>query len=76
MSNLNFNMVIESGHLTADPKLAVTPGGQSVVNFTIAVTQGRGESAVTNFIPCEAWGNTAANIPFLSVPIILSLPIP
>lgn len=39
MSNLNFNKVILAGRLTADPELKLTTGGQSYVNFSIAVNR-------------------------------------
>ena len=56
------NKVIEIGRLTAQPELKKTPKGTSITNFTIAVDRGyqaQGEERKADFIPCEAWRQTA-----------------
>ena len=58
MSNLNLNKVILGGRLTATPELKQTPGGVSVVSFTIAVNR-KGAERKTDFIDVTAWRNTA-----------------
>lgn len=50
------NRVILMGRLTKQADLRSTPTGKSVVNFTLAVPNGR-ENA--DFINCSAWGKTA-----------------
>ncbi len=62
MANFNFNKVILGGRLTADPELKSTPAGDSVTNFSVAVTR-RGQKKEgekdTDFITVTAWRNTA-----------------
>lgn len=58
MANFNFNKVILVGRLVADPELKQTPQGTSVVSFSIAVKR-KGKEAVTDFINCVAWRDTA-----------------
>lgn len=53
------NKVILSGRTTADIELRTTPGGKSVVNFTLAVNEGFGDKQKTNFIDCVAWQKQA-----------------
>lgn len=57
-----FNKVILMGNLTRDIELRTTTSGQSVANFTIAVSRvwkdKSGERQEdTAFIDCEAWGS-------------------
>jgi single-strand DNA-binding protein len=56
----DYNIVIVEGRLTADPELARTNGGKSVVNFSIA-NNGRREDDVS-FFDITAWEKTAENI--------------
>ena len=58
MANFNLNKVILGGRLVADPELKQTPQGTSVVSFSIAVKR-KGKEAVTDFINCVAWRDTA-----------------
>lgn len=58
---MSFNKVILMGNLTADPETRVTPGGQSVTSFTLAVnrtsTTSSGERREeVSYINCTAWG--------------------
>lgn len=55
------NIVILSGNLTRDPEVRYTPKGQSVVEFSIAVTkrwttEGGEQKERTSFIGCLIWG--------------------
>lgn len=63
MANFNFNKIILGGRLTADPVLKVTPTGEQVCSFTLAVnrrskTMGNGQ-AEADFFNCTAWRQTA-----------------
>lgn len=60
MASQDFNLVVVEGRLTADPELARTNGGKSVVNFSIA-NNGRREDDVS-FFDVTAWEKTAENI--------------
>ena len=56
-----FNKVILMGNLTRDVETRTTPNGQSVSNFSIAVTrswrdQNGQTQEQTSFINCVAWG--------------------
>ena len=56
-----FNKVILMGNLTRDVEMRSTPNGQSVANFSLAVTRSwrdqNGQSQdQTSFINCVAWG--------------------
>ena len=57
-----FNKTILMGNITKDVDMRTTPNGQSVANFTLAVTRtwkNDGETQEqTSFIPCVAWGKT------------------
>lgn len=62
-----FNKVILLGNLTADPELRTTTSGQTLANFTIAVSRtwnnAQGErQEETSFINCTAWGRSGENI--------------
>ena len=58
-----FNKVILMGNLTRDPETRQTPSGQSVTNFSLAISRtwkgqdGNTQEAVS-FIDCVAWGRT------------------
>ena len=58
-----FNKVILMGNLTRDPETRQTPNGQSVTNFSLAISRswkgqdGNTQEAVS-FIDCVAWGRT------------------
>lgn len=58
--SLNLNKVILAGRLVRDPKLATTPNGANVSQFTIAsgYTTQDGNKKV-EFIDCVAWNNNA-----------------
>lgn len=56
-----FNKVILMGNLTRDVEVRTTPSGQSVANFSLAVTRSwKGQDGQTqdqtSFINCVAWG--------------------
>ena len=58
----SLNKVILIGNLTADPELKQTPGGVSVVSFSIGVGRKytkQGEQPQTDFINIVAWRTTA-----------------
>ena len=61
MANFNLNKVILGGRLTAEPELKTTPGGHSVVSFSIAVNRKHvaGKDAETDFYNITAWRGTA-----------------
>lgn len=56
MPNLNSTHLI--GHLAGDPT-GRDAGNSYVCNFRIAVKDGYGEKAQTDWISCVAWGNKA-----------------
>ena len=56
-----FNKVILMGNLTRDVEVRTTPSGQSVANFSIAVSRSWKDQSgqtqeQTSFINCVAWG--------------------
>ncbi len=53
------NKWIGMGRLTKDPELRHTGTGTPVCSFSVAVTNGYGESQTTDFINCVAWNKTA-----------------
>lgn len=53
------NSVVLMGRLTKDPELRHTNSGTAVCSFSIAVNNGYGETAQTDFINCTAWSKTA-----------------
>ena len=53
------NIVILTGRLTADPEHKLTANGREVTSFTIAVPRYKD---TTDFIDCQAWGQTAVFI--------------
>lgn len=55
---MNINKVFLMGRLTADPELKTSPGGVSVIRFTIAISR-RIKRDETDFIDCVAFRQTA-----------------
>ena len=55
------NIVSMSGRLTRDPELKNTEGGNTVVNFSIAVSRGTSKDE-SDFFDCVAWDKTADHI--------------
>ncbi|MBR2916979.1 MAG: single-stranded DNA-binding protein [Clostridia bacterium] len=53
------NKAILMGRLTRDPELRHTNSGTPVCSFSIAINNGYGENAQTDFINCVAWNKTA-----------------
>ena len=56
-----FNKITLMGNLTRDVEVRTTPSGQSVANFSLAVTrtwrdQNGAQQDQTSFINCVAWG--------------------
>ena len=56
------NKIIVMGRLTATPELKKTQNGTNFTNFSIAVDRKhtpKGEEKKADFLPCEAWRQTA-----------------
>ena len=53
------NKAILMGRLTRDPELRHTNSGTPVCSFSIAINNGYGENAQTDFVNCVAWNKTA-----------------
>lgn len=53
------NKAILMGRLTRDPELRYTGSGTPVCSFSIAINNGYGDNAHTDFINCVAWNKTA-----------------
>lgn len=45
-----------TGNLGRDAETRYTPSGEAVVNFTVAVTSGYGDKAITTWVNCNLWG--------------------
>lgn len=61
MNNWSF-----TGNLGKDCEKRVTPKGDSVTSFTVAVNSGFGDKQVTNWVNCALWGKQAdALAPYL-----------
>lgn len=58
----SFNKVILMGNLTRDPDLKTLPSGQTVCEFTIAVSEKYKDKETTAFIGCVAFGKTGETI--------------
>ena len=59
------NTVILIGNLTRDPELRQTQNGKSVVEFTVATSNGKdadGKDRPADFITCKAWNKQAEMI--------------
>lgn len=55
-----------TGNLGRDAEQRHTAGGDSVVNFTIAVKSGFGDKAVTTWANCTIWGKRGESVlPYL-----------
>ncbi len=53
------NKAILMGRLTRDPELRHTNSGTPVCSFSIAINNGYGENAQTDYVNCVAWNKTA-----------------
>ncbi len=52
-----------SGNLGRDPSLrSVQSSGDQVLEFTVAVKQGYGDKATTNWFRCNVWGKRGATL--------------
>lgn len=63
----NLNRVFLMGHLTRDPEVKSTTGGQAVCKFGLAVNRhwtgsDGSKKEDTTFVDCEAWGKTGEAI--------------
>jgi len=59
----NYNSVTICGHITRDPELrTVGESAIHIVNFTIAVNDGKEPNKKTFFIDCKAWHGTAEEV--------------
>jgi len=60
------NQVVLLGNLTRDPELRQTPGGQDVVNFSLALNRSYKKDdewvEATDFVDIVAWGTLASNV--------------
>ena len=61
------NQVIMMGNLTRDPELRQTPGGQSVVSFSLALNRSYKDQSgewqeATDYIDVSAWGPLAERV--------------
>lgn len=61
------NQVIIMGNLTRDPELRQTPGGQSVVSFSLALNRSYKDQSgewqeATDYIDVSAWGPLAERV--------------
>lgn len=55
-----------TGNLGRDAEQRHTAGGDSVVNFTVAVKSGFGDKAVTTWANCTIWGKRGESVlPYL-----------
>lgn len=61
---VNINKFRIAGTITADLAITTTPSGNKVVNFTLAINEGKDSQGneITRFIPCEAWNSSAENL--------------
>ena len=61
---MNFNKILITGNLTADPELRYTPNGKAVLSASLAnneyYTDAQGqEQKVTTFVNLEVWNKPA-----------------
>ena len=62
MNNWNF-----TGHLGRDAEQRFTPGGDSVVSFSVGVKAGFGDKATTAWANCQMWGKRGESVlPYLN----------
>ena len=60
------NVYTFTGNLARDAKINSTEKGDSVGSFSVGVTSGYGDKAVTNWINCSLWGKRADSLaPYL-----------
>lgn len=60
-----FNKCIFTGRLTKEVELRYTPGGQAVVNFSLAIPRSytnQQNERETDFLDCVIWGKAAENM--------------
>lgn len=55
----NYCKLIIIGHVGQEPEMRYMPNGDPVCNFSIAVTEKRGQSENTTWFRCAAFGKTA-----------------
>lgn len=61
------NHAIFAGRLGRDADLRVTPSGQNVLNFSVAVDVGFGDNKRTLWIACALWGERGERLaPYLT----------
>ena len=46
-----------AGNLGQDPETRVTPSGQKVINFSVAVKQRKGKEEITTWVKVVSWGD-------------------
>lgn len=61
---ININKFRIAGTITSDLAITTTPSGNKVVNFTLAINEGKDQAGneITRFLPCEAWNSSAENL--------------
>ena len=60
------NVFVFSGNLGNDAEQRYTPGGDSIVSFSVPCKSGYGEKAVTSWIKCSLWGKRGDSVlPYL-----------
>ncbi len=57
MANLNDLTIV--GHVGRDAEMKFTPAGKPVTNFSVAVSDRRGEETVTQWFEVTTWENLA-----------------
>ena len=56
-----------AGRLGDEARLKTLPSGKEVLNFSVAVDIGRGDSKTTLWVDCSLWGERAAKLgPYLT----------
>lgn len=53
------NKLIITGNLTKDPESRITQRGETVCNFTVAVSRTRNGEPATDYFRCGVWGRQA-----------------
>lgn len=56
------NQLNAIGNIGKDCEIRYTPSGHAVANFTLALTSGYGEKAVTSWLNCQLWGERAEKL--------------
>jgi single-strand DNA-binding protein len=61
------NVFCFTGNLSNEAEQRFTQGGESIVNFNVAVKSGFGDKATTTWVRCAMWGKRgSAVLPYLT----------